>query len=1000
MANNVTKIKVVIDPSSFSSYEKISGSLSQLQKDLNDLLAKHPLKVEVQAKMTDVKGQLESLKEEIASIQNISNIQVIFDNQEVLSQLNAVEGKLQEIHKLKNLDVRISYENIEKAAQQVSAELKAAFSKLGDADALQSLDQIAQRLENIPGLAKNAAKSAATQMSALHEGSKTTSTAIGKVSDRLTRFGDVLLKYADVSTFENFATGAEKAGEIIDSLSKKLKSERLNLVGQLDVRKTAEAIKYQITGSDSVVASSIRGTNAFVHLTGTLDAQKTAIEIGRVLRTEMSQALAATSNKVELTSEGISVENEQTAEKSIEGFAEKFRAVKKLFEELKNNDIRSLFAEWNASFATLNIPDSTIKSLEKVSTTLTQISKALKTLNTPATQIETTTFDSSVNGQINQAVSNAKTQVKNGTQITVTVSSQQVAEAINFAVANVDATKINKVSVPAQITNLSEAVNEAIVQAHRADSPMASLPIIVDILDLGQQVTDAINQLNNTPDALPKIKLAFDVDLAGMSGLVTQAQDAVTKLEQLIAQSAGRTANTGDVSKRVADMSRAVNTANRVLKQFEQEQKAALAAGQGGESKDYTQLEQQIVAAEQALKNFKKIATTGSREDALKFYDNNDLADTVSQIRTLTTLVKDFYKVVNSGGGQQNGGQGDLKLDSKMNKWEAQLNQWNVLLKKTPKTQTGNIGIDPFGLTEAIARLNELKRVRQELIALQNQTIISDADKIKIKDLQEEIDRLTTQLDQFVSKTKQSRSVNVGNAKEVDKLAKLQERLNDYVEKYESRLRRFPKLWQEVKDIQAKIAAGGDSIALQREMDSVIMRARSMGVETENIFTKIWERVGFNFRSMVASQGIMLVTSSLRDIYNNVKDLDTAMTELKKVTDGTAFTYTKFLEDATERAQNLGASLVDVVSASADFARLGYSIDDSAMLSDAALIYLNVGDDVDSIEDSTKALISTMQGFGIEASNVMSIVDKFNEVSNKYASSAGRILPEFAVMQM
>ena len=182
-----------------------------------------------------------------------------------------------------------------------------------------------------------------------------------------------------------------------------------------------------------------------------------------------------------------------------------------------------------------------------------------------------------------------------------------------------------------------------------------------------------------------------------------------------------------------------------------------------------------------------------------------------------------------------------------------------------------------------------------------------------------------------------------------------------------------------------------DSVELQRQIDSAMMRARAMGVETENIFTKVWERIGFNFRSMVASQGIMLVTSSLREIYENVRNLDAAMTELKKVTDGTAATYERFLEDATERSQRLGASLVDVVSASADFARLGYSISDSAMLSDAALVYLNVGDDVDSIEDSTKALISTMQGFGIEASKVMSIVDKFNEVSNKYASSAGDI---------
>lgn len=990
MAEKTTKIKVVIDPKSFSSYEKISGTLEILQKNLDDILAKHPLKVQVQVDLSGVKGKLASLKEDLTVIKEASNIQIAFPyQQEVLSQLDSVKSKLQEIHNYKNLDVRISYENIEKAAQQVSAELKAAFGKLGDSEALQSLDQISQRLERIPGRAKQAMQGAAGQMAGMQKEAQSTKVAISKVADNLNNLGTILLKWSDVATLRDFINGAEQINVILTSLQKKLGSNRLKLTGQLDLKATANAIKHQISGDDSALAVTVRSKDAFVSLTGTLNTQATAAEIDRVLKTKMSQALSASSSKIELTGEGLSVSNEQTAEKSIVSFTEKFRNVKRLFEELKNNDIRSLFAEWNASFATLNIPDSTIQSLEKVSATLGQISRALKTLNAPSVKIESATFDSSINRQIEQVATNAQTQVKNGTQITVSVSSQQVVEAINFAVANVDATKINKISVPAQITNLSEAVNEAIVEAHQVDSSMASLPIAVDVFDLGEQVTAAINQLNNTPDALPKIKLSFDGNFSDTSSLVTQAQEAAAKLEQLIAKTSGETVNTGDVSKRVADISNAVKSANKVLDQFSKRQKDALAAGQGGESKDYVRLEQQLEAAKQALEDFKKLATTGSREDALKFYDENKLADTMSKIRSLTELVKDFYDAANTG--RKKGGLSDAKFEEKLAKWETQLNSWNKIYTSVDKEYRDNTGINGTQLKDEINNLSEIRQLRESIIGLENKGPLTDDESQTLKENRNRLRDLISEVEQYIAATKRSRAEHVGNSKETDKVAKAQQRLNDWVEKYEARLKRFPALWQEVQKIQASAASGMDSVELQRQIDSVMMRARAMGVETENIFTKVWERIGFNFRSMVASQGIMLVTSSLREIYENVRNLDAAMTELKKVTDGTASTYTKFLDDATERAQNLGASLTDVVNATSAYARLGYSIEDASELGDIATIYKQVGDDIDSIDDATESLISTMNGFGLEADDAMRIIDAFNEVGNRFPTSSGQI---------
>ncbi len=135
---------------------------------------------------------------------------------------------------------------------------------------------------------------------------------------------------------------------------------------------------------------------------------------------------------------------------------------------------------------------------------------------------------------------------------------------------------------------------------------------------------------------------------------------------------------------------------------------------------------------------------------------------------------------------------------------------------------------------------------------------------------------------------------------------------------------------------------------------------------------------------------LMAVYRILTNMITNVKELDTAMTELKKVTNESDAAYNSFLSRATDRAKKLGAALSDTVSATADFARLGYNISDSEKLADASIIYKNVGDGIEDINDASESIIATMQAFSdeIRPEDVMKIVDKFNEVGNNYAISS------------
>lgn len=163
---------------------------------------------------------------------------------------------------------------------------------------------------------------------------------------------------------------------------------------------------------------------------------------------------------------------------------------------------------------------------------------------------------------------------------------------------------------------------------------------------------------------------------------------------------------------------------------------------------------------------------------------------------------------------------------------------------------------------------------------------------------------------------------------------------------------------------------------------------RGAGKATKS-FTTVMQDGAKKFVSWFGvSQIIMRSVQQIKNMVTAVQDIDAAMTELKKVTNETDAAYAKFLDGATVRARKLGVTIADNVNATADFARLGYNINDATELADAATVYKNVGDGIEDISAASSSLISTMKAFNIEAEGAMSIVDRFNSVGNNFAISS------------
>lgn len=130
----------------------------------------------------------------------------------------------------------------------------------------------------------------------------------------------------------------------------------------------------------------------------------------------------------------------------------------------------------------------------------------------------------------------------------------------------------------------------------------------------------------------------------------------------------------------------------------------------------------------------------------------------------------------------------------------------------------------------------------------------------------------------------------------------------------------------------------------------------------------------------------------LRSALTTIVDLDTAMIDLQKVTTATREEYDRFYQSANDTAKALGVTTEEVISQTAEWARLGYAMQDAAKLAENSAIFEAISPDMD-ITQATDGLVSIIKAYGLEVEDSLDgIISKVNEVGNKFAVSNGDIV--------
>lgn len=278
--------------------------------------------------------------------------------------------------------------------------------------------------------------------------------------------------------------------------------------------------------------------------------------------------------------------------------------------------------------------------------------------------------------------------------------------------------------------------------------------------------------------------------------------------------------------------------------------------------------------------------------------------------------------------------------------------------------------------------------LQEELNKLQQQaTAYSDILPVEAQQLQVKEELIQAQL-KYNSALKNAQSTKddktlILEQRKKNALASAQVYLQKNTKLSKESLQAFHKLMVEMSEAP-NLKAFDDVNRRMTEMKTNFKVTGEAGLSNFSLFfdnfTKFSEWFSVNLVFTKIKEGIV-------DVLTTIKEVDDAMVSLRKVTELTDKQYSDFLTSAIKQSKELGASISDTIEMVAQWSKLGYSVEDAQTLASASTIYANVGD-IENTEDAVSDLITIMKAYGYEAENVMEIVDRLNELGNKYSTSA------------
>ena len=365
------------------------------------------------------------------------------------------------------------------------------------------------------------------------------------------------------------------------------------------------------------------------------------------------------------------------------------------------------------------------------------------------------------------------------------------------------------------------------------------------------------------------------------------------------------------------------------------------------------------------------------------FKSDSDAFDTSGVINAIkeenNILEQNTQKVKeNTQAKEQNANVNLNKYDKRLDSYNGKIDKYKTTIDRfndggwTSSTYLENVQAVKNAVHEYETLLNELKGKDASLVTSDD---ISKLDKYekKIKDTIATVTNMSAS----------EKGYNfVSGQKELDKIHKL---LNE-----NSKMSSEAKA--KIKAYYAEIESGNPSMSLDK-IHGEILKIYNAEVEAGRAGRTLWDTLKNSGFHQLAAQmagmfGFYDVINLGKEGLSVVRELNTALTEMRKVSDESLQSLKNYQNTTFDTADAVGTTAKQIQTSTADYMRLGESLDKAAESAKTANVLLNVSE-FDNIEDATKSLVAMGQAY--KDLDKMTIVDKLNEVGNNYAISTDEL---------
>lgn len=291
------------------------------------------------------------------------------------------------------------------------------------------------------------------------------------------------------------------------------------------------------------------------------------------------------------------------------------------------------------------------------------------------------------------------------------------------------------------------------------------------------------------------------------------------------------------------------------------------------------------------------------------------------------------------------------------------------------KSKTIKISVDASGFNALNkSTLQSMRSVTQYVNAVSRAQAQENKLSLAREKTAQATQRRITSENRLAAQVEKTKTTQAQATAQAEKTAQAQARLQTQIERTRTAQAQYATQAEKTATAQAKAANQTEKMSKSTSL---------LGDSLGNVALKMaaWQVMG----DLVATP-----IRALKEALSTMKDVDTELVNIQKVTGNTGTEMEALSERAFQMASEYGRTATEVTQAMTEFARAGYG-DQLEQMAEMSILLQNIGDVSSKTANSMLLAVDAAWGFGGSEEKLMSVMDGLNEITNKNATDMDKL---------